>query len=174
MEFERSQRLNFRVAPGYNELPTNIPIRTTPNHGIIGKKSTAQTLSGVSPNQINQGKPKLRPFKYIPSEMKTIPSNRFQKRNFKKGYARIIEIPIKCNTPNTTKQSLKKMQVIKVMTKPHEKTFSPLFRYFRYIFPRIVLVREKLSVSDIPTKRIKIVAVARAKNNQKPECELRL
>ncbi len=48
-----SQRLNFRVAPGYNELPTNIPIRTIPNHGKIGKKSTAQTLSGVSPNQIN-------------------------------------------------------------------------------------------------------------------------
>jgi len=58
------------------------------------------------------------------------------------------------------------IHVVKVITKPHEKIFKPRLRYFRYnffsVFCRFV-AREKLSVNDIPTKRRKIVAVARAK-----------
>jgi hypothetical protein len=64
-----------------------------------------------------------------------------------------------------------------VIIKPQENTFKPLRRYFRnnfipLILEEIFLVLEKLMLRDTPTKKIKILAVARAKYNQKPDVAL--
>ena len=80
----------------------------------------------MNPSHINQGKLKVKFIRYIPRNMKMIPIKRFQERNFKKGYAKIIEIPIKWSIPNITKPSRKKIQVIKVIINPHENTVEPL------------------------------------------------
>jgi tRNA A22 N-methylase len=76
--------------------------------------------------------------------------------------------------PKIIKPSRKKIQVTKVIIKPQENTFKPLRRYFKnnlasLASEEIFFVLEKLMLIDTPTKKINIVAVARAKYIQKPE-----
>jgi tRNA A22 N-methylase len=76
--------------------------------------------------------------------------------------------------PKITKPSRKNCQVTKVIIKPQENTFKPLRRYLKnnlasLASEEIFFVLEKLILIDTPTKKINIVAVARAKYIQKPE-----
>jgi hypothetical protein len=54
----------------------------------------------VNPSQISQGKLTVNVFRYNPAAISITPNRRFCMCICRKGYARIIDIPIQWSTPN--------------------------------------------------------------------------
>ena len=102
--------------------------------------------------------------------MKLIPKNRFRDLRFKKGYAKIMDIPMKCRTPNIMNSWGIKIHVATVINSPNENIFKPLLRYFLNEIPSpLIWALELLSVNETPIKNMNVNAVMRAKTHKNPE-----
>ena len=102
--------------------------------------------------------------------MKLIPKKRFKNLRFKKGYARIIDIPMKWRTPNIMNSWGIKIHVTTVINSPNENIFKPLLKYFLNKIPSpLIWALVLLSVNETPIKNMNVNAVMRAKNHKNPE-----
>lgn len=102
-----------------------------------------------------------------------IPATKLRYFLFKKGYARMIDIPMKCKIPNIMNSWGIKIHVIAVMNNPSMNILQPLFRYFekgllcKYLPERFDL--ELLSDKETPIKNMNVKAVILAKNQGSPD-----